>query len=127
MRRPTPAPASESRRVMNTLMPRRQFLSLAVTASALGAITSLRADRAQAAPDPQMVNDKDPVAVALGYTSDAAAIDQKTNPTHRQGAHCANCAWYQPVTGAAAGQCSYFPGKLVNSHGWCRMWSGAAK
>ena|SRR5579863_2601723 len=70
------------------------------------------------------VNEKDSLAVALGYVSDVAHIDAKANPTYQAGATCSNCSWYQGKGGdPTGGPCTFFPGKLVEPHAWCRMWN----
>src|SRR5579862_4104981 len=103
------------------------MLSMAIAVSAAGSIASVTAGRAQAGQDSSKVSDSDPLAVALGYVSDATQADAKANPARQPGAKCANCSWYAPTPGAAAGLCNYFPGKLVDSKAWCRMWAGHIK
>jgi hypothetical protein len=76
-----------------------------------------------AAPLPK-VNEKDSMAAALGYVSDAKHIDKNASPTYQAGATCSNCSWYQGKAGdPAGGPCSFFPGKSVDANGWCRMWN----
>ena len=70
------------------------------------------------------VNEKDSVAAALGYVSDAKRVDGKANPTYQAGATCSTCSWYQGKAGdPAGGPCTFFPGKNVDANGWCRMWN----
>lgn len=84
--------------------------------------------RAQAAQQSVKVSDSDPLAVALGYVSGAAKADPRPTPARQPGAKCANCSWYAPKPpGVAAGLCNYFPGKLVDANGWCRMWASHTK
>lgn len=73
------------------------------------------------------VNEKDSMAAALGYVSDAKRVDVKANPQFKAGSACANCSWYQGKAGdPAGGPCTFFPGKNVDSTGWCRMWNKKA-
>jgi len=75
-------------------------------------------------PPPPKVNEKDSMATALGYVSDAKRVDKKASPMYQAGSSCSNCSWYQGKPGdAAGGPCSFFPGKSVEPNGWCRMWN----
>jgi hypothetical protein len=96
-----------------TDLSRRQMLFLALFAGSALADTP-----------PPKVNEKDSVATALGYVSDARHVDQKAYPMYKAGSTCANCSWYQGKPGdAAGGGCTFFPGKNVDPNGWCRMWN----
>jgi hypothetical protein len=73
---------------------------------------------------PAKVDEKDSVAAALGYVSDAKRVDKKTSPTYQAGSNCSSCSWYQGKAGdPAGGPCTFFPGKNVDANGWCRMWN----
>jgi hypothetical protein len=73
---------------------------------------------------PAKVNEKDSVAVALGYVSDAKRVDTKASPQYKPGSTCSNCSWYQGKPGdAAGGPCTFFPGKNVDANAWCRMYN----
>ena len=69
-----------------------------------------------------MVDEKDPLAVSLGYVSDAARANKVKYPLFAAGSHCANCGLYQGKAGDAAGGCPLYPGKQVSSTGWCSAW-----
>jgi hypothetical protein len=85
---------------------------------------TLFAGSALAAEPQPKVNEKDSVAAALGYVSDAKRVDTKASPTYQPGATCSNCSWYQGKAGDPAGApCTFFPGKNVDANGWCRMWN----
>jgi High potential iron-sulfur protein len=85
---------------------------------------SALAGEAQADAPPPKVNEKDSVAAALGYVSDAKHVDTKASPTYQAGSTCSNCSWYQGKAGdPAGGACTFFPGKNVDANGWCRMWN----
>ena len=80
--------------------------------------------RALADAPPPKVNEKDSLAVALGYVSDAKHVDTKTSPQYTAGSACSNCSWYQGKAGdPAGGACTFFPGKNVDANGWCRMYA----
>lgn len=101
---------------MSEPISRRQMLFVALSAGAAVAVHA-----AQPAPK---VNEKDSLAVALGYVSDAKHVDAKANPTYQPGASCSTCSWYQGKAGdVAGGPCTFFPGKSVDANGWCRMWN----
>lgn len=101
---------------MNSLMSRRQMLFLALVAGTAGT--------ALAEAPPPKVNEKDSLAVALGYVSDAKHVDTKASPQYQAGSTCSTCSWYQGKAGdPAGGACTFFPGKNVDANGWCRMWN----
>jgi anaerobic selenocysteine-containing dehydrogenase len=101
---------------MNSLISRRQMLFLALAIGSAG--------RALADAPPPKVNEKDPLAVALGYVSDAKHVDTKASPQYQAGSTCSSCSWYQGKGGdPAGGACTFFPGKNVDANGWCRMWN----
>jgi hypothetical protein len=92
---------------------RRVFmLQMAASGSALLAATA----QAQTA---AMVNEKDPTAVALGYTADATKVDAKKYPKYAAGQKCGNCQLYTGKAGDPAGGCGIFPGKMVGANAWC--------
>jgi hypothetical protein len=85
---------------------------------------TLLAGRAFADPPPSKVNEKDPMAAALGYVSDAKHVDKSASPTFQSGSSCSNCSWYQgKAADPAGGACTFFSGKNVDANGWCRMWN----
>jgi hypothetical protein len=108
---------------MNDLVSRRQMLFLTLFASSALAGEAQPGAARPGAARPK-VNEKDPMAAALGYVSDARHVDTKTSPTYQAGSTCSNCSWYQGKAGdPAGGPCSFFPGKNVDANGWCRMWN----
>lgn len=70
-----------------------------------------------------MVDEKDPMAVSLGYVADASKVDKAKYPKHVAGQACGNCALYQGKAGAAAGPCPIFQGKQVSAKGWCSAYA----
>jgi High potential iron-sulfur protein len=73
---------------------------------------------------PPKVNEKDSLAQALGYVSDARHVDPTASPAYKPGSSCSNCSWYQGKPGdPAGGACTFFPGKNVDANAWCRMWN----
>ena len=70
-----------------------------------------------------MLSPTEPAAKALGYIEDAAKVDAKANPTFKAGQHCANCLqWADKNRKAPTSKCNLFPGKMVKSAGWCKVW-----
>lgn len=64
----------------------------------------------------------DPAAVALGYHEDAKAVDVKQFSTYQPGQICSTCLQLQGTQGEPWRPCNLFPGKLVSSDGWCKVW-----
>jgi len=75
--------------------------------------------RAQPAP---LVDPKDPTAVQLGYTADAAKVDKAKYPKYAAGQACGGCALYQGKAGDASGPCPLYAGKAVSAKAWCSAW-----
>jgi hypothetical protein len=70
-----------------------------------------------------MLSPTEPAAKALGYVEDATKVDAKANPTFKAGQNCANCLqWADKNRKAPTSKCNLFPGKLVKSGGWCKVW-----
>ena len=91
---------------------RRRFLKMAAgTAVAAVAVGSL--PRFAHAADLPPVTAADPTAKALSYVEDATKA-----PKRLPGDDCANCQFYSGGP-TGRGPCQLFPGKSVNSHGWC--------
>jgi hypothetical protein len=61
----------------------------------------------------------DPAARALGYSFDAATVDNAKYPEHLKGQSCRKCAQFKGGPNDAWGPCMVFAGKQVNAHGWC--------
>lgn len=96
-----------------TLDSRRRFIKITVVGASIALIAGV-AGVAQAG-DLSHVGSSDPTAQALGYVEDATA---SKNPLYKAGSNCANCQLYSgPPSGY--GPCQLFPGKAVNSKGWC--------
>jgi hypothetical protein len=73
---------------------------------------------------PPKVDEKDSLAAALGYVSDAKHVDKKASAQYKTGSTCSNCSWYQGKPGdPAGGPCTFFPGKNVDANAWCRMFN----
>jgi hypothetical protein len=99
---------------------RRRFIQIVPVAGAalLGARTAV----AQA----DMVGEKDPQAVALGYVADATKADKAKYKQYAAGQTCANCALYQGKATDATGGCPLFGTKKVAGKGWCSAWAKKA-
>lgn len=74
---------------------------------------------AQAAAAPYL-DEKDPMAVAMSYVHDAKKGEK--DPQFKAGSKCSNCLQLQGKEGDEWRPCNIFPGKLVNTNGWCKVW-----
>ena len=106
---------SDSRLDRRTLL-KNALIGLAV-APAAGLIRESMA--ADAAPH---LDEKDVLAVAMGYVHDVKAIDANKVPQFKPGSHCANCLQITGKDGDEWRPCNIFPGKTVNANGWCKVW-----
>jgi len=98
---------------MNHPLPRRVFLiTLAATGTALATTAQAQA----------LLDEKDALAIALGYVADAKRVDVKKHPKFDASQNCASCSLYQGKATDKAAPCSLFPGKLVAGAGWCTAW-----
>jgi hypothetical protein len=93
--------------------PRRRFLKMAAGTAAAIVVGGL--PRFARAADLPHVSESDPTAKALGYVEDATATK---DPKHKAGDMCSNCQFYSGAPNGY-GPCLLFPGKAVNSKGWC--------
>lgn len=99
---------------------RRQLLK-----SALAGVVALPAAgliREAAAAELPHLDEKDPLAAAMGYTHDASKVDAAKNPQYKPGSKCSNCIQLQGKDGDKWRPCNLFPGKLVAADGWCKVW-----
>jgi hypothetical protein len=102
---------------------RRRFLKTAVVGAAVAPIAAVLLPRMARADDPHLSPD-DQTAKALGYTEDATTA--KDNPAYKPGSKCAGCQFFQGHEEMAYAACTLFPGKVVNSKGWCASWTAKA-
>lgn len=96
----------------------------AVLSAMLGLVTALvgaRRAEAQKAALPHL-DEKDKLAISLGYVADAKKVDIKKNPMYKATQTCANCFQVQGKDGEAWRPCKMFPGKAVAAAGWCKVW-----
>ncbi|MCE2917845.1 MAG: high-potential iron-sulfur protein [Rubrivivax sp.] len=93
---------------------RRVFM---LQVAACGAVVTTAA-QAQA-----KLDEKDPLAVNLGYMHDTTKVDKKKFPKHTNDQKCNNCALYQGKAADAWGGCPLFAGKQVAGPGWCSAWA----
>jgi hypothetical protein len=75
---------------------------------------------------PARLDEKDPMAVNLGYVHDTTKADKKKFPKHDNAQKCNNCALYQGKAADAWGGCPLFAGKQVAGNGWCSAWAKKA-
>ena len=68
------------------------------------------------------LDEKDPQAVALGYSADTNKVDAKKYPKHAKDQKCNNCGLFQGKPADAVGGCPLFGTKQVANGGWCSAW-----
>jgi hypothetical protein len=73
-----------------------------------------------------MVDEKDPIALGVGYVADAARTDKAKFRNHAAGQACSTCALYQGKAADASAGCALFPGKQVAGKGWCSAFAKRA-
>ncbi len=100
------------------------FVSTAAGLAVAGIGVPSFAEKAPAAMP--MVDEKDAIAVALGYVANATKVDKVKYKQFAAGSNCANCTLYQGKTKEKAGGCPLFSGKQVASDGWCISWAKKA-
>jgi hypothetical protein len=109
------------------MISRRNFLKLGVKASggavALSAIPIQLLGAEEVSPD-------EPLAQAMGYTTDATTVDTAKYPKRagEAGANqfCHNCALFSGKPEDETAPCSIFSNKLVRGAGWCNAWVAKA-
>lgn len=102
---------------------RRRFIQIVPLAGA--ALCGAGAASAQA----NLLSEKDPTAVNLGYVADATKADKAKYKNWKAGQLCNNCALYQGKAADAVAPCPLFAGKVVAAKGWCSAYAagGPAK
>jgi len=106
---------SESRYDRRTLLK-----NVLVGLAAVPAAHLARTARAQAALP--HLDEKDTLAVSLGYVHDAKKVDPNKVPQYKPGSTCANCLQLVGKEGDEWRPCNLFPGKTVHANGWCKVW-----
>jgi hypothetical protein len=100
---------------------RRRFLS--VLAAVAAVIAGGRRATAQKAPAAlPRLDEKDKLAISLGYVADAKKVDVAKHPNYKPIQTCANCFQITGKDGEAWRPCKMFPGKVVAAAGWCKVW-----
>ena len=98
---------------------RRALLRAAVAMATVPLVRSLPAAGAGNLPH---LSETDPMAKALKYHHDAAAAPRSDRPgTPAAEQYCHNCRFIQSESGEWR-PCQIFPGKAVNTNGWCTSW-----
>ena len=72
------------------------------------------------------MDESESLAKAMGYVHDATKINADQVPQYKAGSNCANCMQLRGKEGDEWRPCNLFAGKLVNSHGWCKVWQAKA-
>jgi High potential iron-sulfur protein len=101
---------------------RRTVLKNALAGLAALPAVGLVAGRAAAQGTAPHLDEKESLAVAMGYVHDAKKVDANKVPQYKPGSKCANCLQLQGKEGDEWRPCNIFAGKLVNANGWCKVW-----
>jgi hypothetical protein len=106
--------------MINEKLSRRQLLQGALAGlAAVPAVTLIARDASAV----DTVPENDPMAMSIGYVTDASKVNTRTNPTYKPGQNCANCYQYKAAKpGASEGACTILGGRLVKANGWCKVW-----
>jgi hypothetical protein len=104
---------------MQNTISRRSMVGGGVAAALLAPMLRLRAAGAPLTP----LDPKEQAAAALGYVTDTATVDNKTNPNHTADQKCLNCVQFRGTAADSAAGCSIFAGKSVAATGWCKLWA----
>jgi hypothetical protein len=96
---------------------RREFIQIVPVAGA--ALLASRGAFAQA----NLLSEKDPQAMALGYVTDAKRADKAKYKNWAEGQSCATCAVFQGKPTDATAACLVFKGYVVGSKGWCSAYA----
>ena len=96
---------------------RRRFVQIVPVACA--GLLAARGATAQA----NLLSEKDPAAVNLGYVADATKADKAKFKNWKAGQLCNNCALYQGKAADAWAGCPLFGTKQVAGAGWCSAWA----
>lgn len=100
---------------------RRRILHNYVLGAAGFALLGALPDReARASEDLPKVSLDDPTAKQLAYTHDA---DADALAERKSGEYCYNCRYFKGDESTDWAKCDLFPGKLVNSRGWCNVYA----
>lgn len=75
---------------------------------------------------PPHMDESESLAKAMGYVHDATKINADQVPQYKAGSTCANCMQLRGTEGDEWRPCNLFTGKLVNAHGWCKVWQAKA-
>jgi hypothetical protein len=97
---------------------RRAVLKIALTALP---IVTIAREAAAEQTLPHM-DENESLAKAMGYVHDATKVDTNKVPQYKAGSSCSSCMQLKGQEGEEWRPCALFTGKLVNSHGWCKVW-----
>jgi hypothetical protein len=100
---------------------RRVFMLQVVAGS-----SALAAGAAMAQAAPPKVSEKDPQAMALGYSEDSTKVDPKKYPKHTAEQKCSTCQLFVAKGKDPYGNCPLYAGKVVAATGWCSAYAKKA-
>ncbi|MDZ4814216.1 MAG: high-potential iron-sulfur protein [Pseudomonadota bacterium] len=103
---------------MNKHISRRHFLATSGAALLAPMSLALVSARVQAAELPHL-DEADATAAALGYRHDSTKVVAAKYPAHKPTQLCSGCTLVQGAATDVWRGCGIFPGKSVNTKGWC--------
>lgn len=106
-----------------TTLTRRNLLKLSTAAAVAIPTAHILLTNPAFADDLPHLELDNPTAKALGYVHDTTTVDKATHARHEPSQTCANCVLAQGADGDEWRPCAIFPGKAVNSNGWCVSWA----
>ena len=107
---------------MPSTISRRDLMKRALAAGALAPAAALTGKALRAA-ELTPLDPNDPAAKSLGFVTDAAKVDPKTNSTFKPGQRCGTCLQYQGKPTEPMAPCTIFAGHTVPAKGWCKVWA----
>lgn len=110
---------------MKNEISRRSFLQIlttsAVAVSLLNVTKLFAVDMKTLPKGAKALDEKAPMANALGYKHEASKVDTKRYKKFVAGQNCANCAQYVKKN-EQWGECKIIKGGLVTAEGWCNSY-----
>ena len=107
---------------MKSILSRRMLVKAGLLAGVGVPLLGLPTEKVHAAA-PTPLDPSDPLAKAMGFTTDASKVNAAANPTYKSTQKCGNCAQFQGKESDAAAPCTIFAGHTVPKGGWCKVWA----
>lgn len=107
---------------MKPILSRRTLVKTGLLAGVAVPLLGLPTQEVQAAALTPL-DPSDPLAKAMGFTTDATKVNASANPTYKPTQKCGNCAQFQGKETDATAGCTIFAGHSVPKGGWCKVWA----